>query len=340
MTNKKYNQWLMKEHNFNTSAANSDNYLRVCFQLGNVCTNNCVYCPPGCKDGTYPWPTYEQAARIINKIDQVYKSAPYNKKKIQFELLGGEVTLWKDIEKIIELIHSLGNDVDLVTNGVRTVRWWAEYGKYFSHVTLSFHPEFAEKEHATEVLNTLTDNNVGAGTLVLMLPSHWDKCLETIEYMTAHGKWEVGRIRSLTLIGHMGQHDRWPYTDDQWSWLEKNNSFYPVNGKKVQYKEGPHWQVPVWRNSETDEILREDFETVISNKRNNWYGWDCYVGIDTLYLEQNGDIRRDAMCYVAPQLGNWKKGNLDNITWPYEPIKCKFLSCFCTHDMKARKIKI
>lgn len=340
MTNKKYNQFLLKGDNFNPFTANSNDYLRVCFQLGNVCTNDCVYCPPSSKDGSYPWPSYEESSRIINKINQVYKSAPYNKKSIQFELLGGEVTLWKDIEKIIELIHSQGNGVDLVTNGVRTVRWWSEYGKYFSHVTLSFHPEFAEKEHATDVLNTLTDNNVPSGALVLMLPSHWDKCLETIDYMKTYGKWYISHIRALTLIGEKGQHDRWPYTEEQWSWLAQNNSFRQIHGKKIPYKTGPHQTAPFWSNSETGETLKENFETIISNRRNNWYGWDCYIGIDTLYLEQNGDIRRDAMCYSAPPLGNWKYDDLDTVVWPHEPIRCKFLSCFCTHDMKARKIKI
>jgi hypothetical protein len=46
------------------------------------------------------------------------------------------------------------------------------------------------------------------------------------------------------------------------------------------------------------------------------------------------------MCYVRPPIGNWKRDNLDELTWPFEPVRCPFNSCFCTHDMKARKFKI
>jgi sulfatase maturation enzyme AslB (radical SAM superfamily) len=336
-----YNQWLLKNIKpFDQQTAEQSDYLRVCFQVGNICTNDCVYCPPGCKDGTYPWPSYEQAAKIINKIDQIYKSAPYNKKKIQFELLGGEVTLWKDIERVIELIYSLGNTVCLVTNGVRTVRWWQEYGKYFEYITLSVHAEFAEKEHCTDVLNVLVENNVKSHALMLMLPSHWQKCLDTIDYMVENGKFELIRARPLTLIGEQGNHDRWPYSDLEWKWLEENPTFFPKAGKVINTPEGPNWESTLWRNSVTKEIKIQNSEEVISLKQNNWKGWNCFVGIDTLYLEQNGDIRRDAMCYVRPPIGNWKRDNLDELSWPFEPVRCPFNSCFCTHDMKARKFKI
>ncbi|MBY0384652.1 hypothetical protein K2X05_05785, partial [bacterium] len=84
-----------------------------------------------------------------------------------------------------------------------------------------------------------------------------------------------------------------------------------------------------------------------TNNLNNWKGWNCYVGIDTLSLEQNGDVKKSVMCKVSPPLGSWRRvdhlkkiENLDTIAWPNKPVLCPYSACTCSHDFKARKEKL
>ena len=180
-----YDQFLHK--NIELSITDEDfetsDVLRVSFQLGNVCTYDCSYCHHSDKDGSFKWPEFTIVEKIIREIDRIYKAPPYNKTKIIFEYLGGEVTLWKDIEKIIILVNELGNKSWLITNGVRSLRWWEEYGKYFEIVTISAHLEFCDIEHLCNVGNILADNSVLASTIILMYPPKWDECLTAIEYL-------------------------------------------------------------------------------------------------------------------------------------------------------------
>ena len=132
-------------------------YLFVNWNMGNICTYQCSYCSRYCHDGSFPWPTIEEAVKTVKVLNQVYKKPPYNKKKIIFELLGGEITLWKDIDILLSTIRETDNIITLVTNGVRTLDWWEANGKKFERVTLSYHSEFADYKHLCDVSNLLTD---------------------------------------------------------------------------------------------------------------------------------------------------------------------------------------
>ena len=339
--NNKYDQFLTTSYQEIGSMplhSHSNSHLRVAFQLGNTCTNDCSYCPGHTKNGSVPWPEIDKVEKIIKKINEVYRNPPYNKTHIQFELSGGEVTVWPKIERVLEILHEHNNSVHLVTNGVRSLRWWAEYGKYFEHLVISFHPEFASTEHTTEVLNILTDQGVRADALIMMLPSHWDVCLSAIEYMKNHGTFNNIWTRALNLI-KPGKHEQWPYTEQELNWIQNNTNFRPLNSKEVLIQDGPGDTGSFWRNSTSGEYKLVEFESLAANRQNNWKNWQCYVGIDTLFLEQNGDVRRDAMCYVRPSLGNWKLDDIETIQWVTEPVRCPFDACFCSADSRARKIK-
>lgn len=328
-----YDQFLYK--NLNLTITNEDfetnNILRVCFQLGNICTYDCSYCSDGNKNGTHEWPEFSIVENLVLEIDRIYKAAPYNKKEIIFEYLGGEVTLWKDFEKLLILVYELGNKSWLVTNGVRTLRWWKEYGKYFDLITLSAHLEFCDIEHLCDVGNILSNNNVLTSITVLMYPPKWNECLAAIKYLKENSKCSCFTKTLVKTTDDTSFGDEWEYTNKELDYIKKNFLIIRGSSRISDFF--------LWRNSKTREIQTRDSEVGLTFRENNFYNWKCYAGIDTLYLENNGDVRVGAMCRPVPPLGNWKKDDVSTIKWPFEPVICKYLQCICGHDLRARKFK-
>ena len=321
--------------------------LRVNWQLGNFCNYGCSYCSNICHSGSFPWPTIAKAEAIVRKIDQVYKQEPYAKKKIVFELLGGEVTVWQDLDRLLDLIKETDNLCMLVSNGSRNLDWWIKNAGKFGYTTLSFHPEKADYKHVSAVANILADAGVGVGILVLMYPPRWDYCLEARQYFVANSRAHTVATQPLTLIpdstaaqnGTADTNGRWPYTVGQQAWLKRTLTYH----SKVPFKDSEWLNVGLKYFNRGEEKRWKNVEAAYLSAHglNNWKDWDCFVGIDTLYVEQNGHVRRDAMCRVASHLGNWRKDDgLETIEWPKEPVKCPFTACLCAHDFRARRNKI
>lgn len=329
-----YDQFLYKNSKLKITSeeVETSDVLRVCFQLGNVCTYDCSYCGEGNKNGTHKWPEFSIVENLVREIDRVYKSSPYNKKEIVFEYLGGEVTVWKDFEKLLVLVHELGNKSWIITNGVRSLRWWEEHAKYFEVVTLSAHLEFCDIEHLCSVGNIINDNNVFASITVLMYPPKWNECLAAIEYLKENSRCSCTIKPLVKTVTDFGE--PWDYTTEEHDFIKNNSGI-----KKGRLIWGNSENVTIWRNSKTGKILRRPGDDIIVFRENNFYNWKCYVGIDTLYLQNNGDIRVGAMCEPVPPLGNWKRDELSTVRWPFEPVICKYLNCNCQADFRARKFK-
>ncbi len=329
--------------------------LFVNWNLGNHCTYKCAYCAKECHDGSFAWPTLSEAVKTVKTIDEIFKTL-HKKKTIFFELLGGEVTLWKDFEHLINAIHETKNKVMLVTNGIRTLDWWERHAEFFHHVTLSYHPEFADPKHLTAVSNILTRKGVSVCILLLMYSKKWDECVAAHGYFKKFSKAKTISLQKLTLLpsSKFAQevapeakvNQDWPYREEQLEWM-KSNSIHAnklpwrtmFTGKRAKELNNQYFK----RNTnETSGMISNSFLT--TNNLNNWQGWNCYVGIDTLYLEQNGDIKRSVMCGVSPPLGSWRRvehlkkvENLDSVQWPTTPVICPHKRCYCSHDFKARK---
>ena len=311
-----------------------NNVLQVNWQMGNVCTNNCSYCNDGSKDGTNPFPSYEQTENIIKKLNQVYTQEPYNKKYINFELLGGEITVWKDIDKFLEMAKSYeANVLNVLTNGSRSVRWWNSYGSLFDRVHITFHPEFANKEHIVEVGNALHKNGVNVSTMVLMQPSKWNKCIEFLDYAKQHSILpyiNAAMLRQHTLDGWKP----WPYTPEEIDWFKNNSETIPIN---ATLKNKFIFNKSTFRKADTLEIITDD--KLKKKKENSFKDWQCLAGIDHLSLRMNGDIHKTVMCYTGEPIGNWKSNNLNNISWPTKSVQCVYDWCFCSGDIRGRKFK-
>ena len=330
-------------------------YLFVNWNMGNICTYKCSYCSKDLYDGSFPWPNLEEAVKTVKILNQVYRKPPYNKKKIIFELLGGEVTLWKDLDKLLSVLKEEDNIILIITNGVRHLNWWAKNGRKFNRVTLSYHPEFGNYKHMCDVSNLLADLDIVTSILVLMYPKLWEKCVEAHKYFKANSKATICLQRlHLILTSKDGgilkkkdkgisEYGKYSYNKEQLTYLSENEE---IEGfVKYRYDLG----ISFFDSKNQKQPVKVTPSFLSINGLNNWKNWKCYIGVDSLFLEQNGDVRRGVMCRVEPPMGKWRafkppedeawSENIDEIKWPTEPVICPYSTCFCGADYKTRKTR-
>ena len=85
----------------------------VNYHITNRCNYHCAYCF-GKFEGQND-PTLEEAKRIIDNIADYFKQCEIENGRINFA--GGEPTLYKYLDDLIDYAHSLGVAVSIVTNG-------------------------------------------------------------------------------------------------------------------------------------------------------------------------------------------------------------------------------
>ena len=327
---------LVSKWNHNQADLTNNRVLRVNWHLGNTCNYKCSYCDPKLNRGDIPWVTIDRAKQVIDEIVSTY-SKQFNKDTFIFELTGGEPTVYPGIEELCNHMKSLGIYVQLVTNGSRTVRWWEENAENFSLITNSYHVEFTDVKHLTAVCNTVIDKGVIANVLVMLDPFNFDKVKNDIEYMKEFGNFgiSVRRIEDRNSTSTINRASA--YTDEKLLYL--NNNIHIKEKITIPFPDNMWYQTILIKEDNTQKIVNEN--TVYSTDDNNFLGWDCYAGIDTLSLDVNGNIL-PAYCYTGTKkiIGNWLTDDLSTLTWPTDPMKCGDMKCVCVHDIRARKIKI
>ena len=89
------------------------NYNVVNFHVINECNYGCTYCF-GKFDCHHPLPL-KDAKRIVDEIAKYFREKNISSPRIN--LAGGEPTIYKHLDELIDYIHSLGISVSIVTNG-------------------------------------------------------------------------------------------------------------------------------------------------------------------------------------------------------------------------------
>jgi hypothetical protein len=75
---------------------------------------------------------------------------------------------------------------------------------------------------------------------------------------------------------------------------------------------------------------------VIKNHLNQFKGWTCSAGIESLMINWDGEVHR-ATCRVGGSLGNIYDGTF---VVPAEPITCTRDWCTCSADIPLTKINV
>ena len=154
---------------YGKGASNPEEFI-ISWNLGNTCNWSCSYCPSYLHDGTVDWANIERIKPILLQIKNKLPN-----KKIRVEFVGGEVTLKSDFIELMKFCREQGFNNCIITNASRTVRYWEELAPYIDVAVLSFHPEFASREHYENIIRTCVDNNIHVNCQIAMMKdSFWD----------------------------------------------------------------------------------------------------------------------------------------------------------------------
>ena len=313
----------------------SKDRLRIELFLSNVCNYKCWYCFPASNTGTHPWPDLDLIKENLSHVIEYYKTN-LNKKQIYLHIIGGEPTLWKNFGEFVKFFKETHNClISISTNGSRTLRWWNEYGHYIDQVMLSCHHEYVDTAHTIEVASILYKKRIDLVALVLMDPSAWDKCVEIIQQLeTSKYKWPIAAMEV--------HHETLKYTEDQKEFLKnykspRSNLWYKIRSSKITH--------PLPTVTFEDGSKKQVDQNYLSlNNFNKFYGWECNLGIDTLYIEKSGYMQ--GACGQPLYNLDFKYNIFDTdfkekFSPAIVPVICKKTgSCGCQPETNARKQNI
>jgi len=289
-----------------TSIYDHQDSIKVEWNLGKRCNLDCAYCPAEIHDNYSP---HTDIKVLLNTVDILSNLG----KPVRVSLTGGEPCVHPNIEKLINYLNQKVSWVNITTNGTRSGKWYCE--QPVNHYVFSLH----------------FDNDL------------WQRSLENIIMV---GKW-FGKPVHVNLMAH---HEHMDLVKRSYEDLDEEN--IPVVVRRIRWSNGDHdifddlrydakdleWILST--NSTARPNCVDDTgktyhaNDVIKNHLNQFEGWTCNAGIESLMINWDGNVYRST-CRVGESLGNIYNGSFEQ---PNDPIICTRRWCTCAADIPITKI--
>jgi MoaA/NifB/PqqE/SkfB family radical SAM enzyme len=329
------------------------NSIRIQWNMGNSCNYSCVYCPDILHDGSKPWLPLETYLAVVDKFCNHYKN---KNKRVEFELIGGEVTVIPGFEKIVKQMHTHGSRCTIFTNGSRTVEWWSKAKQYIDNVVLTFHPLTQDPSHFESVINEIKEdvdisiNVAGVGNHVDELGVWVEQIRDLFKDCNRNRYYNVSicvKTMYKKLLGrHSKQETFYEYSDSELDILRKPGikprPIEPLPQESVEKHQNlPQESVePVVDTSTMTEFLYEDGTAkyvqnhqIINEGLNSFKGMNCHIGFESLTIDAAGDIY-SSWC-GAVNFGNVR--NVEELQLPEQYVDCPFDYCNNISDIAISK---
>ena len=287
----------------------------ISFKIHNVCNYTCDYCDPGSNSGSERWNSeYKPAVDFIKKIRE-------KNKYIVLDLVGGEPTMWPDLQPFMKEVAHENTIIELITNGSRTLRYWEEFLPGNNIIVFSWHSKEVDTDHMVKVLNIVSSKG-HASVNVLITPDNWDAGIDAIK------KFE--KIKNITIYVKptrlsLISSELYPYTKAQLEYIHE----YSHDTSTVNF---PEW-LKFYAHIIKIDGNNANWGKISANRENIFTGWKCNAGIDRFVIIPNGDIYR---CWsnVGGVIGNIYTG----YSLPDRPVICTNNNpCYCKTDAIIEK---
>lgn len=293
-----------------TSRWNHQDSIHVEWNIGKRCNLDCTYCPAEIHDNHSEHKHYKQMLDVIDALAELDKP-------IRLSLTGGEPCVHPNIIDIIEHAEQRLDWINITTNGTMPPKLYARLR--VSHYVFSLHVE--------------DDNN-------------WERCASNILHWTQLNEMERGIPFQVNLMAHHEHMDRVkrcamlfdghhiPYVVRRIRWTEKHDWF---NDMKYQPKD-LQWILDTSATAKENCVIDDETlmhaNDVIKHHLNQFEGWTCNAGIESLMINWDGEVHR-ATCRVGGSLGNIYDGSFE---MPEDPIVCTRKWCTCAADIPLTKV--
>ena len=285
--------------------------IKVEWNLGKRCNLNCGYCPSSIHDNHSPHTdieTLKATVAVLNALD-----AP-----VRLSLTGGEPSVHPHIEELLEAINAAENIVwlSMTTNATRKPIWYEAQQHIIDQYVFSLH---FEKDWERLLDNILEFEMLRTNRVLVHVMAH-HKHMEDVK----------AAKRDLELI-------KIPYVIRRIRWTEGNHDLFDdmrYHPDDLEWIKGA--TATVWPNCVIDDIEEYHANDIIKLHMNQFKGWSCNAGIESLMINWDGEVHR-ATCRVGGSLGNIYNGRFKI---PEDPIICTRNWCTCEADIPLTKISM
>ena len=285
--------------------------VHVEWNIGKRCNLDCGYCPAEIHDNFSPHTDLDKMVNTIYELEKIGKP-------IRLSLTGGEPTVHPKINEILKCARDSLDWLSVTTNGLRSSAWYIKQPVNQWVFSLHF-----DNEHSRRA----TENVVEYSQLLDM---EGIATLYQVNLMAHHEHMDEVRAAATLLEGH-----NIPYVCRRIRWTEAENRDWFDD---LRYKaEDLDWILSkvatVKPNCTIDGKELIHANDVIKDKRNEFKGWTCNAGLESLMINWDGEVHR-ATCRVGGSLGNIYNGTFES---PTAPITCTRTWCTCAADIPLTK---
>jgi len=318
--------------------------IRVQWNMGNQCNFECEYCPPILHDGSKPWLPLDAYLGTVDRICSHYNSIG---KRVDFEIIGGEVTVMRGFEDIIRKIAEYNTHSCVFTNASRTINWWSKAKEYLDGVVITWHPQSMSKEHLVNVINEIK-HDVTIDINIAGVAGQVEQLGEDVEYIRnlfldcERNRYDNVSICVKTMYAKLlgrnsKQETYWPYTDVEQEVLRrpgiKPRPAPPPdpNAETPPPPDPTAWMTEFLFDDGTAKYVQS--HQIVNEGLNNFKGMRCHLGFESINIDATGDIY-SSWC-GAKHFGNIS--NLDNWALPVTETECPYEFCNNISDIAITK---
>ena len=301
--------------------------MQLTWVLNNICTNHCDYCPPTLHMGTNHHYEWDITKGFVERLLKRYQ-------KIHCSITGGEPTVSPFFPELVKMFYDAGHSVGITSNAARNVRYWDEISPMLSYICFSYHPSQEDPLFLEKALAATKHTHVSVR--VMMDSRHWDKSFEFYNKCVELNKFTVENVKILPEMAdrHIGD----DYTDEQLAWLAegyRNDVHQPQLTTTNTYRPAVIGSSFYYDDGSIDYY--GDSNYVISSGQNDFRGWSCNIGLESLFIHFDGYVKK----------GNCLQGgNLFHINdhekhdFPNSAEICLQKICHCGTDVQISKAKL
>lgn len=302
------------------------NYNIVEWMLGNTCNYDCSFCSDEFKSGNKKYLDIDVYIDTCKRL-----IAQSGDKKIWFKITGGEPTLYPKLIELLKFIKSTGNFTYIITNGSRTLRYWAELcdTDYIDFIAVSMHPEQqADVNHIINVVNVFKDSKTLVTTNITCIPEYFDIATSAFFKIFNHCP-TIVNLQQINDEYGMAKYS----TEQQKILIECSNKVTPsFNAKpKSNIPEQYRYHTGKLEFTYSDGSIKIDHAiNFIKRGEDNFSGYLCDAG--KRFIRISHDTIQRAIC------GEGEKWSIyDEQLFAQTPVECTRTKCDCTLDMIQRK---
>ena len=284
--------------------------IKVEWNIGKRCNLDCGYCPDFIHDNFSKHTDLKVMTDTIDALAEIGKP-------IRLSFTGGEPCVHPNIIDIVDHAEQRLDWINITTNGTLPHKLYARLR--VSHYVFSLH----------------FDNEV------------WEKTINNVLYFSQLNDMERGIPFQVNLMAHHEHMDKVrqasilfdghhvPYVIRRIRWTEKHDWFDDMRYEARDLQWILDQKATAKENCIIDDEQLMHANDIIKHNKNQFEGWRCNAGIESLMINWDGDVHR-ATCRVGGSLGNIYDGSFEI---PEESIICTRKFCTCAADIPLTKVK-